>query len=279
MADNGPGAPVCLETIRAGAVAPGARAALFDFDGTLSLIRSGWLEIMLDMIVDDLSALGTGETAEQLRAEAFHFVWPLTGKDTLYQMIEFANAIRARGGTPLDPQIYKQRFLQALFEVSEKRIAALRDGLCPPDRYLVPGARALLQDLHARGLNLYLASGTDHDRLEHEAALLHIAHYFEGDIYGALPDPDAFSKGMLVERIVNQPGMRGGLLIGFGDGPIEIAELHSAGAVAVGVATDEPECREASPFKRRSLIDNGADYIVPNYLCRQALLATLLGEP
>src|SRR5204863_3585071 len=86
---------VMLEIVRPGAAAPGARAALFDFDGTLSLIRSGWLDIMLDMMVDTLRPLAPDASAEQLRAEALDLVWPLTGKDTIFQMIAFAGAIRA----------------------------------------------------------------------------------------------------------------------------------------------------------------------------------------
>jgi phosphoglycolate phosphatase-like HAD superfamily hydrolase len=267
-----------LETIRAGASAPGARAALFDFDGTLSLIRSGWLEIMLDMIVEGLVELDTGESPEELRAEALDFVWPHTGKDTRFQMEAFAGAIRERGGVALDALVYKQRFLDALFEVSERRTADLRDGRCPPDRYLVPGARAMLEELREHGLKLYLASGTDHDQLQREAELLDIARYFDGGIFGALPDPDAFSKGMLVALILSEPGMHGSRLVGFGDGPTEIIEVHRAGGVAVGLATDEPECRAASPFKRRSLIESGADYIIPNYLCRRALLPVLFAD-
>jgi len=267
-----------LETIRPGASAPGARAALFDFDGTLSLIRSGWLNIMLDMMVETLAPLSPDEPVDQLRDHSLELIWPHTGKDTLFQMIEFAEAIRARGGTPLDPQVYKQRFLDALFQISDERIASVRDGRCPPDAYLVPGSRALLEDLRARGLTLYLASGTDHDRLLEEAALLDIARYFDGGIYGALPDPDAFSKGMLVARIVSGPGMHPSMLIGFGDGPTEIDAVHGAGALAIGVATDEPQCRITNPFKRRSLIASGADYIIPNYLCRKSLLPVLLSD-
>src|SRR6478752_4584332 len=100
-----------LEIVRSGAAAPGARAAMFDFDGTLSLIRSGWLDIMLDMMTGTLSALGAPESAEQLRAESFDRIWPHTGKDTLFQMIELAAMVKARGGTPEDPQVYKQQFL------------------------------------------------------------------------------------------------------------------------------------------------------------------------
>jgi beta-phosphoglucomutase-like phosphatase (HAD superfamily) len=188
-------------------------------------------------------------------------------------MVEFAAMVKARGGTPEDPQVYKQRFLDELFGISERRIAEVSNGTAAPDQYLVPGSRAVLEDLRARGLTLYLASGTDHDRLQHEAAVLDIARYFDGGIYGA---PHA--KGALVAQITTAPGMHPSMLIGFGDGPTEIVEVHRAGALGIGLATDEPECRKVSPFKRRSLIEHGADYIIPNYLCRQALLPLIFSN-
>ena len=267
-----------VETIHPGTSAPFARVAVFDFDGTVSLIRAGWADIMLPMMLEVLSALGTGESPDDLRRAVEPSIWRLTGKDTLYQMIALAEQVKVRGGTPLDPREYKQEFLNRLFAVSRPRIQQLRDGSCAPDQYLVPGTRALLEDLRARGLRLYLASGTDDAHLKEKAGLLDVTRYFDGGVYGALPDPDAFSKRILMERILRRPGMRPHYVIGFGDGPVEIEELKRAGALAVGLATDEPECRETSPWKRRNLIEVGADYIIPNYLCRGVLLPMLFAN-
>ena len=266
-----------VETIRPGASAPDAKVAIFDFDGTLSLIRAGWVDIMVLMMLEVLTALHTGETEAQLRAVVEPFIWRLTGKDTLYQMIALSDQVTLRGGTPLAAHVYKDRFLARLYAVSNLRMERLRSGLSAPGEYLVPGGRAMLEDLRARGISLYLASGTDDAHLKEEAALLDISRYFEG-VYGALPDPNAFSKRLLFERLVAMPGMRGHNLIGFGDGPVEIEELKRTGALAVGLATDEPECRETSPWKRRNLIAVGADYIIPNYLCRPALLPMLFAN-
>ena len=43
-------------------VAP--RHILFDFDGTLSLIREGWPEVMIPLMVDKLQATGTDESSK-----------------------------------------------------------------------------------------------------------------------------------------------------------------------------------------------------------------------
>jgi phosphoglycolate phosphatase-like HAD superfamily hydrolase len=267
-----------VETIHPGTSAPFARIAVFDFDGTISLIRAGWADIMIPMMLEILTALGTGETEEDLLGAVQPFIWRLTGKDTLYQMIALAEQVTLRGGTPLDPRDYKQQFLERLFQVSTPRIQQLRDKTCSPDQFLVPGTRAMLEALRARGLRLYLASGTDDAHLKQEADLLDVTRYFDGGVYGALPDPEAFSKRLLMEQILRLPAMRPYHLLGFGDGPVEIEELKRAGGLAVGLATDEPVCRETSQWKRRNLIEVGADYIIPNYLCRQVLLPILFAN-
>jgi len=264
-----------VESIRLGASAARARFVLFDFDGSLSLIRTGWVRVMTPMMVEVLAELETGETREQLRQVVEEFVWRLTGKETIYQMMALSEEVRRRGGVPLDPLAYKKRYLDRLWQVIGHRVEELRQGRCPPDKYLVPGARRLLETLRERGLRLYLASGTDEVFTKEESGLLDIARYFDGGVYGALDDLTQFSKGILVRRILELPGARGDHLLGFGDGYVEIQEVKQAGGLAVGVATDEPECQAVDQWKRRRLIGAGADYIIPNYLCHDALLATL----
>ncbi len=266
-----------LETIRRVSAAR-VQAVLFDFDGSLSLIRTGWMRVMVPMMVEVLAACGTGETEEQLRLVVEGFVWRLTGEETVYQMIALAEEVKRRGGTPLDPLAYKKRYLDALWQVIRGRVEDLRRGDAPPDRYLVPGARPLLERLKDRGLRLYLASGTDEVYMQEEAGLLDIARYFDGGVYGALDDYRNFSKRILVQRILAAPGMAGERLLGFGDGYVEIEEVKRVGGIAVGVATDEPECRQVDEWKRQRLIGVGADYIIPNYLCHETLVQTLFSE-
>src|SRR5204863_838256 len=131
-----------IEHLRPGASAANARVALFDFDGTISVIRSGWMEIMIPMMVEILMDLKTGESEEELRAIVEEFVGRLTGKQTMYQMVELAEQISARGGTPLDPLEYKKMYLSGLDEKIRDRIEELSAGRVSPEKYLVPGSRA-----------------------------------------------------------------------------------------------------------------------------------------
>jgi phosphoglycolate phosphatase len=267
-----------VECLRPGVSAARARVALFDFDGTLSLIRSGWVGVMVPMMVEVLAGLKTGEPEAELTALVEEFVGRLTGKQTIYQMIELAEQVKRRGGTPLDPLEYKKIYLDRLWERIKDRVGDLRAGRVSPEDYLVPGSRDLLETLRARGLKMYLASGTDEVYMKEEARLLDVARYFDGGVYGALDDYKSFSKAILVQRIIASAEAKGDELLVFGDGYVEIENVKEVGGVAVGVASDEPECLRIDEWKRRRLAGVGADFIVPNFLCLDELSEALFGE-
>ena len=57
---------------------------LFDFDGTLSLVREGWPRVMVPLMVEVLEQTGTGESSECLARVANDFVMELNGKQTFH---------------------------------------------------------------------------------------------------------------------------------------------------------------------------------------------------
>jgi len=264
-----------IEHVRPGASAALAKAAVFDFDGTISIIRSGWIEIMSPMMVEILLDLQTGESEEYLYGLVRELIWRTTGKETIYQMMDFADQVIMRGGDALQPGEYKKMYLDRLWEKIKTRVEDLKQERVAPEEYMVPGARALLENLSERGLMMYLASGTDHAFMSEEARLLGVTKYFKGGVFGAQDDLKSFSKKILIQRIISNTGVQGDEILGFGDGYVEIEEVKLVGGVAVGVATKEPACREVDDWKRQRLIGVGADYIVPNYLAHDRLLDTL----
>jgi phosphoglycolate phosphatase len=264
-----------IEIICSGASAAKARTVIFDFDGTLSLIRSGWMDVMLPLCVEQLAETDSGESEVQLRGVAEEFIWRLTGKETIYQMMALADAVRERGGTPLEPAAYKKIYLERLSQKISGRLESLRKRQVEPERYMVPGSRQLLESLLARGLCLYLASGTDDPNVKEEASLLHLSHYFGGRIYGAQEDLRSFSKALLVQQILSKADTCAEELVVFGDGYVEIEEVKKVGGTAIGVATAEPDCLHTDEWKRERLIKAGADFIVPNYFELDSLLRTI----
>ena len=125
---------------------------------------------------------------------------------------------------------------------------------------------------------MYLASGTDQEFMRAEAQLLNVGHYFDGGCFGALDDYKSFSKKILIERIIRESEFQGEEFLGFGDGFVEIQNVKEVGGVAVGVATDEPDCVIVDPVKRKRLAAVGADWIVPNFNDHDQLTTTLFPD-
>ncbi len=251
--------------------------ALFDFDGTLSLIREGWQGVMIPMMVEILMQTPRHEGRDELRALVTEFVERLTGEQTIYQMIQLAEEAARRGGQPADPLEYKRRYHERLWARIEGRVAALKSRQIAPEAMLVPGAHEFLEALRARGVTCYLASGTDEPYVRDEAAALGIASYF-ADISGARDDYLRATKKIMIEQIVRNHGLNGGEFIAFGDGYVEIENAKSVGGLAVGVASNEVERRGVNAWKRERLIRAGADVIVPDFREHAALTAYLFAE-
>jgi beta-phosphoglucomutase-like phosphatase (HAD superfamily) len=193
-------------------------------------------------------------------------------------MIQLAEEVRRRGGTPLDPLAYKHRYHDLLMGRIRGRIDALAAGQARPEEWTLPGSHALLDGLRRRGVTLYLASGTDVDFVRHEARLLGLADYFGPHIYGAVDDYKSFSKQKVIERILCDEGIHGEELLGFGDGYVEIEEVRKVAGVAVGVASDEARRAGINAWKRERLIRAGADLIIPEYRAGERLLRYLFAE-
>jgi phosphoglycolate phosphatase-like HAD superfamily hydrolase len=257
----------------------GISHVLFDFDGTLSLIRQGWPEVMVPMFVEMLPRR-PGESQEELRRLAFEDIMRLTGKQTIYQMIQLAERIRERGAVPREPLWYKHEYLRRLEGRIRHRIEGLQSGRLRPDDLLVHAARPLLEELKARGLPLYLASGTDEPFVKQEAALLELTPYFGPHVYGALDEYKRFSKKMVIERILTENRIAGEQLLAFGDGYVEIQNTKEAGGLAVAVASDEANngSGRMDEWKRRRLLGVGADVVIPDFRDAIPLLNCILGQ-
>jgi phosphoglycolate phosphatase-like HAD superfamily hydrolase len=253
------------------------RHALFDFDGTVSLIRQGWQGVMVPMMVEVLLETPQHESEEELYAVATEFVDRLTGKQTIYQMIRLCEEVRKRGGEPLSPLKYKWGYLDRLWEQIKGRVAGLKSGQIDPQEMMVPGTVPMLEALRARGVRCYLASGTDEIYVLDEAAALGLAPYFTG-IYGALDDYENYSKKMVIDRILSGNGLSGPELVAFGDGFVEIEDTKAVGGVAVGVASDEVNRQGVDEWKRERLIEAGADLIIPDFGQHERLTTYLLAE-
>jgi phosphoglycolate phosphatase len=252
---------------------------LLDFDGTLSLIREGWPEVMLPMFVEMLPARA-GESEEARRKLLYEDIMRLNGKQTIYQMIQLAERINERGGQAREPLWYKTEYLRRLDERIRSRLDGIGRGVLARDSFLVHGARALLDNLRRRNLTLYLASGTDEVFVKREAELLDLTRYFGKHIYGAQDNYKDFSKKMVIERILHENQISGEQLLAFGDGYVEIQNTKEVGGLAVAVASDEAHngSGRMDEWKRQRLLGVGADVVIPDFRDADTLLDCIFGD-
>ena len=173
---------------------------------------------------------------------------------------------------PRDPLAYKEAYHDRLMAWIADRSRALTQGTTRAEDLLVPGACDALRMLQERGLELYLASGTDENYVREEAALLGLTPFFGRHIYGAIDDHRKFSKQMVIERILRENQVDGSRLIGLGDGYVEVDNIKAAGGTAIAVASDEAgRSGKADPWKRDRLIGVGADLVIPDFREFQAV--------
>lgn len=254
------------------------RFVLFDFDGTISLIREGWQQVMIPMMVDTLAQCPRAEDRQALEDMVNTYVAKSTGMQTVYQMLWLADEVSRRGGKALEPLAYKDIYNEHLSQRIQQRIQDLQTGKARADDWMVPGARQVLEGLRRLGCALLCASGTDHEYLSMEARLLGVAEFFDGGLYGALDDYKHYSKKIVIDRIIEDNQLAGADFLCFGDGYVEIEDTKSVQGVAVGVASDEVRRHGINTAKRARLIEAGADVIIPDFREQEALLAWLFPQ-
>ena len=144
---------------------------------------------MIESILGPCADTAGPEAVKQVRDEVRAYIDRSTGVQTLTQMQELARLVRRFGfvepARALDALGYKHRYKQLLMRRVGRRIENLQRG-GDPNEYRVRGAVEFLQALHARGVRLYLTSGTDRDDVVNEATLLGYADLFDGGIYRRL---------------------------------------------------------------------------------------------
>jgi len=252
------------------------RAALFDFDGTLSLFREGWPKLMTRMMVEYLREAGNAESAGPLAARVEDFIMELNGRPAVFQMMRLADEITALGKTPLPAESYLREYDRRLLAMTADRTAEVERVPAMAATWAVPGTHPFLEELKRRGLKLYLASGTERHFMKPEARLLRVDHFFE-EIHAPAAGERSFSKRAVIDRILTKHSLRGDQLVSFGDGVIELGETRNVGGVAVAVASDEGGNGTINTWKRDRLAAAGADWVIPDYSDHAAWLDDLLG--
>ncbi|MBA2226841.1 MAG: haloacid dehalogenase-like hydrolase [Gemmataceae bacterium] len=280
--------PERLEQLRQALRRGKYQAALFDFDGTLSRLRAGWPQVMVQVLEEYWQAAGLPkDEPEQTRQQLLHLVLSTNGMPPLRQMHVFVQMVQERGGSELDPSECAATYQYRLRQLVQRRYDSLRRGETAPPQWIVPGAREMLAALQRRGLRLFLASGTEYDQVRAEADLLGLRPFFPHGIFAPQGEDLSFAKGQIIDHLLRNHDLRGEELIGFGDGVVETREVKRVGGTAIGLATSEvseiatPTLPSSTPAtmtalaasddptvsdKCQRLLAAGADLILSDYL-------------
>jgi len=257
--------------------------AIFDHDGTISVLRQGWEAVMERMMIASIAGeryreLSVGQI-ETLRLACLDFISATTGIQTIEQMYQLTEMIAAFGYVPvgeiLTPAEYKGIYNVDLLTMVNARIAEFEAGRLSTEDLVMKGSVEFLQYLHERGVTLYLASGTDQADVEREAALLGYASLFEGRIFGSVGRIDADPKKVVISDILSSIDVPSSRCVIFGDGPVEMREGRRQGLLSVGVLSDEVRRYGVNMAKRSRLILGGASLLIPDFSYRDVLLRLL----
>jgi phosphoglycolate phosphatase-like HAD superfamily hydrolase len=261
-----------IEIIRPRLARAPFRAALFDFDGTLSLLREGWQAIMTEMMLAELRQAASVRSEDGLTGIVEDIVIGLNGQPTIVQMQALAAEVLRRGGRPTNPAQYSAQYQERLSRLIRGRYEDIASGRVTPSAWTVPGTHAWLGELRQRGLILVLVSGTEAEHVSREARVLGLSGYFGDAVFSPAGNNLNFSKRSVIEQLLKDRDLRGEELLGFGDGVVETEEVRRVGGVAVAMATEEPPRRGVHAGKRERLIRAGADLVIADYECHQGLL-------
>jgi phosphoglycolate phosphatase-like HAD superfamily hydrolase len=252
------------------------RFALFDFDGTVSLLREGWQGIMAPVCVEMIA--GDGAPTPEIEQAVRVMIDETTGIQTIFQMERLAEMVREFGRVPEDhilaPAAYKQIYLDRLMVPVRARLERLASGALSREDACVRGVHRFLELVRARVDGMYVFSGTDQDDVRNECARVGAAGFFD-EIWGALPSVEEYSKEKVIRDLIARHDLHGTEVLAVGDGPVELRNVKDAGGIALGVCSDEARGHGWDLEKRDRLIRAGADLLVPDFAEAEALVAHL----
>jgi phosphoglycolate phosphatase-like HAD superfamily hydrolase len=248
------------------------KVVVFDFDGTISTLRSGWERIMKDFMIEIL--MNEGLSFDEVSKEIEEYINHSTGIQTIFQMQWLAERVKKEGISckeVVDPWKYKNEYNRRLKVLVNERIQSILKKDKKPEDYMIKGSKQFLKCLKKLNLKIYLASGTDFQDVIEETKILGIYEFFD-DIVGAPPDRMISSKDVLINKLLKEEHLEGRNIVIFGDGKVEIELGRKIGALTIGVASEEKELGGIDIIKRKRLIKAGAHAIIGDFLKKEEIL-------
>lgn len=155
-----------------------------------------------------------------------------------------------------------------------QRAASILSGQATPADFLMKDSEGFLQALVQRGIEIFVASGTDDPDVKRESDLLGVRQYFK-DISGAPLGKADCSKEAVLRRLFAENSFQGPEVAVIGDGRVEIELGRQAGAITMGLASNETTRCGVNPIKRNRLVNAGAHAVVGDFIEKDDILTWL----
>jgi phosphoglycolate phosphatase-like HAD superfamily hydrolase len=260
---------------------------LFDFDGTLSRERDGWVNLMVATcsaaIVQAVPGISVAEAVEWVIKDIEQTI----GIPTYQQMKRLADEISKRGGSCLSPQRYKDVYNDALTAMVSTSHQKLKDSGLKIEDLRVPGAIDLLIELEKKfgKKALFLSSGTDIQPVQESVKILGFEKFFEDRIIasGSTGNSDDRPKQLIIEKLIQERNLQPGQLLTFGDGVPEIEYTNQSGGICIGVLTPDQSHYEFHGHftidrKREKLIKAGVNILVADFRYASKLIEIVCSD-
>lgn len=241
------------------------KAALFDFDGTVSTLRQGWETVMEPLMVEMINSSAPPD--QELINKVRDFIDESTGIQTIYQMYWLVEQVEQYKKNPEihDAWWYKDEYNRRLLEVVYRRTDKILKGEFKPEDFRIKGSFEFLAALHEKDIDIYIASGTDDVDVKREVESVGIKQFVK-QVAGAPYRRAGCSKEAVIKNLIKDQGIQGRELVVIGDGKIEIGLGVEVGAISIGAATDEINRFGINEFKRNKLIKAGANAIIGDFI-------------
>jgi phosphoglycolate phosphatase-like HAD superfamily hydrolase len=261
--------------INIGKKRPKLKAVLFDFDGTISTLRNGWEEIMEPLMLEMIS--GKHVPDKNLVNEVREYIDQSTGIQTYYQMEWLSSTVKKYGlnpGASEDPWWYKAEYNKRLMKLVVERIEKLNNKTLNKKDFMIAGSEEFLVELKKRGIQLFIASGTDDPDVKNEVNVLGLGEYFK-EISGAPLGMAHCSKEFVLKKLADDNNLKGMEVAVFGDGKVEIQLGREKGAITIGVASDESKKTLINQVKHKKLVNAGAHAVIGDFSEKDEILKWL----
>jgi len=253
------------------------KVCIFDHDGTISVLREGWEEIMLETMIEVIAGEKynslSKEDLKKITDQSKSLIEKTTGVQTIIQMQELVKLIDLNNYVKkediLDAWDYKKIYNDKLLKKVAKRREKLANEQLNIDDVTIKGAVNSLIKLRNANTKTYLASGTDVEDVIEEAKALGYAQFFTGGINGSEGDVSLDPKRKVIQNLISDIENKNEIKINecvvFGDGPVEMREAKKHGLIAIGILSDETRRWGKNLSKRERLILAGADILIDDF--------------